>query len=229
MATDIFVNIKDLPELTEAKNGDYIVVESTGGTSIIDFKNFIIPSANSIITNTVTQNTDSLINLSSYVSISDNKLSAAISILDTSFTNLSTTVSNIVAGSPYKQTAAKTQITITTGNREATGLLPSGILWTTSDIFISPANAYAAKFPAYATSIDTMEDSTIPVINIRGKFTRPKIVLAGSETPLRINTTSLLVSASDVLSLINNLGVIEEDIAAAEDAIYNIYAIKFLS
>ena len=29
MATDVFINVKDLPELSEVRNGDYIIVEST--------------------------------------------------------------------------------------------------------------------------------------------------------------------------------------------------------
>jgi hypothetical protein len=67
MANEVFINIKDLPELTEINNGDYIVVETSTGTHILDFINLIIPPANSVLTNIVSDNTTAVINISSIV------------------------------------------------------------------------------------------------------------------------------------------------------------------
>lgn len=40
------VNINDLPVFEEIKSGTYILIESTDGTGIIDYKNFIIGTEN---------------------------------------------------------------------------------------------------------------------------------------------------------------------------------------
>ena len=40
------VNINDLPIFEEIKSGTYILIESTDGTGIIDYKNFIIGTEN---------------------------------------------------------------------------------------------------------------------------------------------------------------------------------------
>ena len=40
------VNINDLPVYEEIKSGSYILIETTDGTGIIDYKNFIIGTDN---------------------------------------------------------------------------------------------------------------------------------------------------------------------------------------
>ena len=40
------VNINDLPNIEEIKSGDYILIENSDGTGIIDYKDFIIGTEN---------------------------------------------------------------------------------------------------------------------------------------------------------------------------------------
>ena len=42
---NVFINIKDLPEVQQVNNGDYLVIETQDGTSIIDFQNFMKKSS----------------------------------------------------------------------------------------------------------------------------------------------------------------------------------------
>ena len=90
MASEIFINIKDLPEITEPTNGEYLLIETSTGTHIIDFANFVIPTANTVITATVEQNTTAILTLSSDYTSADATLSANIDTANTNYQNLST-------------------------------------------------------------------------------------------------------------------------------------------
>jgi hypothetical protein len=43
---NIYVNIKELPQLDEVQPGDLLIVETDTGTNVIDFSNFILPPEN---------------------------------------------------------------------------------------------------------------------------------------------------------------------------------------
>lgn len=43
---NIYVNIKELPQLDEVQPGDLLIVETDAGTNVIDFSNFILPPQN---------------------------------------------------------------------------------------------------------------------------------------------------------------------------------------
>jgi hypothetical protein len=43
---NIYVNIKELPQLDEVQPGDLLIVETDAGTNVIDFSNFILPPEN---------------------------------------------------------------------------------------------------------------------------------------------------------------------------------------
>jgi hypothetical protein len=178
MATEVFINIKDLPELTEVKNGDYIIVETSTGTSIINFENFIIPTSNSIITTTVNQNTDGLIVLSAtttknstnidtvssnveklmtdvdYLSSRDNN-STVLSLstkIDTNTTNIS--ILNDSLNNMSQTYVGKVKITIPTGGSYETGTIsPLNSSIAAEDIVITPANGYATSHMAYVHSV----------------------------------------------------------------------------
>ena len=49
----VFTNVADLDEIDEIQNGDYIVVESSDGTRIINFENFLIPIENTTFEQTI--------------------------------------------------------------------------------------------------------------------------------------------------------------------------------
>lgn len=43
---NIYVNIKELPQLDEMQPGDLLIVETDTGTNVIDFSNFVLPPEN---------------------------------------------------------------------------------------------------------------------------------------------------------------------------------------
>lgn len=237
MATDVFINIKDLPELTEVRNGDYIIVESTTGTHLIDFKNLIMPTANTIITNTVTQNTNAILSLSS--SNSSSTLSSQIESNKTDISSLSTNISNIVANKILNLNVAKTQVTISPGNIMGTDTLSQTGNWEISDIIITPANDYAAKYTAYPISIDTSGR-----VSIQANFTRTVLALTNTspsiavESSLRPSTTplssytvldytnSLKLNPSDLNDFLTSFTLSSIETTAENPAIYNVFAIK---
>lgn len=145
MATEIFINIKDLPEITEPKNGDFILVETSTGTHIIDFKNFIIPTDKTVITTTVEQNTTAIL---------------------TNTTNIGTVSASVISLSSQIGTPlylGKTQITISSGNNQSSGTVSPAPTKTlvSGDITITPANAYACSYPVYVSNVDSSGIVTI--------------------------------------------------------------------
>lgn len=198
MATEIFINIKDLPELTEIKNGDYIVIENATGTHIIDFQNFLIPTSNSVITTVVDQNTNGLIVLSAQSNTNSTSIATISSRVDTNEVKLNTLSASVIDNKIY---IGKTQITIPQNSRQSSSpLTPVDPNVVISDIIITPANAYASKYPAYVSNYNTSNGN----VTIIGSFHRNDVT-----------TFSNNVSSCSVV-----------DIPAEEIAIYNIVAIK---
>ena len=49
-----YTNILDLPQVVSIDNGDFLIVETSSGTSILDFQDFIIPLDNTTFGGTIT-------------------------------------------------------------------------------------------------------------------------------------------------------------------------------
>jgi hypothetical protein len=237
MATDVFINIKDLPELTEVSNGDYIIVESTTGTHLIDFKNLIMPTANTIISNTVAQNTNAILSLSTARDTTSSALTADVQASKTNISTMSGQIIDIMGKNILNLNVAKTQITISPGNKMSTGTWSQTGNWTLADVFITPANDYAAKFGAYPVSVSTK------TVTIQGAFTRTSLILRNTpfiavESSARPSTTALsgftVGGYTDTLSLnpndldnfLTSFSLSSVDIPAEDDAVYNVYAFR---
>jgi len=237
MATDVFINIKDLPELTEVRNGDYIIVESTTGTHLIDFKNLIMPTANTLISTTVNQNTNAIYSLSTAKDTSVPILSADLEVTKTNITSLSDKVTNILGKNVLNLNVGKARVSIEAGNKMVTTTLSQTGNWTVEDIIITPANAYAAKFPAFPVSVTTKQ------VTIQAPFTRTSLVLRNTpsvhvESSARPSTSplsgftvggytdTLNLNPNDLDNFVTSFGLSSIEISAEEEAIYNVYAIK---
>ena len=228
MASEIFINIKDLPEITEPNNGEYLLIETSTGTHIIDFANFIIPTANTVITTAVEQNTTAILNISAAYTAGDNSLSAdldttntKLETLSTSTLELSSKVDNLstfntnveslsaLTTNLYNNVAVfqnyyvgKCQVTIPTGGTQGNNILDplsTSITLYQNDIIVTPANEYAAKYNAYVTGINN------GVITLKGSFHK-----LYAEIPA-LSSKTLITS---------------EDGVADAAAIYNVVAIK---
>ena len=204
MANEIFINIKDLPELTEPANGEYLLLETSTGTHIIDFANFIIPTANTVITTTVEQNTTAILNLSTGYTIGDAVLSAGIDDTNIKLETLSASTLELssTVGTFQNVYLGKTQITIPFGGSQGSNILSplsTSINLVESDFVITPANQYATKQSAYITTIDN------GVVTIKGGFYKLYAEISA------LNSKTLITS---------EVGLAEED------AVYNVMAIK---
>ena len=230
MATEIFINIKDLPEITEIANGQYIPVETNTGTHIIDFKNLLLPADNTLITATVTQNINAITTLTETV----NTLSAStFATIDSTFSTLNTTYASIsgvlesISDSVSKgiyNFVAKSSITIPIYNSSASNAITPNTdtskSFSVSDLIVIPTNLYAAQHPAYVSNFD----QTNGIITITGVFSKTQLAFNDANT--NNLTTSDSVSGLSFSNLLNCLKLEEVTGAATETATYAVIGIK---
>ena len=214
MANEVFINIKDLPQLTEINNGDYIVVETSTGTHIIDFLNFLIPPANNVLTTTVSDNTTAVINISSVVVDNSNKIDSlstdltnsvntTVGALADTIDQLAAAVVNLSYYNTYNGTLymGKCQISINAGSKTGVNILfpvlsTTGVTLDKMDILVTPANLYASRFGVFVDDV-----TSTSVVRLKGGFTRYDV----SGSPPSITLV---------------------DIPAEQDALYNVIAFK---
>lgn len=168
-STNAKINIKDLPEIQSVSNGDYLIVESTDGTYIIDYENFIIGPENTTLTASVEQNATDIASVSATASTQIQSLS----------TEMYSTFSRVYVG--------RATIQIDSGISNSALLSPrppvdmDSILPT--DVIITPANADACKYPAYLSFIDNTEESR-GYLTITAPFTKKSYSISGAVTSL---------------------------------------------
>lgn len=89
---NIYVNIKELPQLDQVQPGDLLIVETDTGTSVIDVNNFILPPENTTFYGEINDLANSVIVLSGYFQdVTDAFLNVAT---DLNF-SLTQTISNV--------------------------------------------------------------------------------------------------------------------------------------
>lgn len=89
---NIYVNIKELPQLDQVQPGDLLIVETDTGTNVIDFSNFILPPENTTFYGELENITSELIGLSGDITTATLGFLLTASELTTSLTN---TISNV--------------------------------------------------------------------------------------------------------------------------------------
>lgn len=203
MASEVYINIKDLPELSQINNGDYILVETSTGTHTLNFENLLLPTENTVITTTVNQNASAFNN---YVLNLSSNLDALYSSTDTLSSDLETLSASYEANKNSLSALANTNIayglvSIKSGDYTGSIVINLGTTYYSNNILISPANKYAATYPAYVDNIN----SSTNLITLRGTFNTPVATLN-----LALSTVSLSTNY----------------IPAEEEAIYNVFVIK---
>lgn len=91
VSDDLFVNIKSLPATYDVNVGDYLIVETTTGTRIIDFKDFLITLDNTTFKSIIEAQSTAIIELSTTVNslLADNaSLTTRVEELETFRTNV---------------------------------------------------------------------------------------------------------------------------------------------
>lgn len=93
---NIYVNIKELPQLDEVQPGDLIIIETDTGTNTIDFSNFILPPENVTFYGEITQLQEDITTINSELSTATSNFTTSatnlISELDTAVNNVTTQV-----------------------------------------------------------------------------------------------------------------------------------------
>lgn len=183
MANDVFINITDLQSITEVADGDYIIVETPAGTRIIDFKDFIVPNKNILLSSTVSENTTAIINNKSQIDatlaiintnleqVSGNSFSQSRSNLlftETVSSTLDTKI-NTLSSKIY---VLKTQVTIPLNNtsKDFTVIPTYTLELKSQDLSITPANKYAASNSAYVSNISYNSTNNTNIITITAPF-----------------------------------------------------------
>lgn len=218
MASEVYINIKDLPELSQINNGDYIIVETSTGTHILNFENLLMPTQNTVITTTVNQNASAF---NSYVTNLSTNLDTLFSSTDTLSSDLGTLSASYEENKNSLSALANTYIayglaTIKEGDYTASIVIDAGTNYNSNNILISPVNKYAALYPAY---VDTINSST-NLITLRGTFNTKNIVYTNT------TTSTLSVNNGDLNTVLNTLTLSTVLIPAEEDALYNVFVIK---
>tara|TARA_R110000772_G_scaffold22024_2_gene59923 strand:+ start:290 stop:871 length:582 start_codon:yes stop_codon:yes gene_type:complete len=75
---DLIYNVKELPETFAVAAGDLLLIETDGGTTIMDFANFVIGLDNTTFGTTITQHSTDIAALSSDVATLSSKIDADI-------------------------------------------------------------------------------------------------------------------------------------------------------
>jgi len=102
---NIYVNIKELPQLDEMQPGDLLVVETDTGTNVIDYTNFILPPENVTFYGEITQLQDDVDTINDTLSSATvnfavsaasliTELDAAVEVVTTQIQEFSATYSN---------------------------------------------------------------------------------------------------------------------------------------
>lgn len=102
------VNIKKLPIINDIKKGDFLIVETTDGTNIMDFRNFLITLDNTTFGSTFLEYSTRINTISSNLALSVGDLgtktttnTANIAFLNTQVETLSAVSETIVNGFPH--------------------------------------------------------------------------------------------------------------------------------
>ena len=149
MASEVFINIKNLPETDQINNGDYLIVETPAGTNILNFENFIITTANTTFSNLLsTNNVDNAANITTSI----NALSATIS----------QTYPKVYYG--VATIDLKTNKSATVNLTPAPPTSDVVKLITLNDVIITPANSNSLSNPVYV--LELIKDTINPSINI---------------------------------------------------------------
>ena len=159
------INILDLPVVENVAAGDYLVLETPDGTSIIDYENFIIGLENTTLSVTVSAISNDV------VAINENLLST----IDTLSTQIYDNFKQVYIGTSY--------ITIDSG-RTATSYLdpipPKELEFLEDkDFIIMPANETACLYPCFITDIINNLDAGWGTFSVRAPFKRSNSVVQG--------------------------------------------------
>ena len=104
-----YLNIKELPEISDVISGDFLIVETPNATSILDFANFVITLDNTTFSDIIITNTTNTLLLSSQVISLSSEVNTYVDTLSSQIISLSSVVDTyaIFSLSGYNSTGPK--------------------------------------------------------------------------------------------------------------------------
>lgn len=180
MSTSKKINIKALPQTLEIADGDFLVVEKSDGTYILDYADIVLETGKTAITTQVDENTTAIADLSATMETRVADLSAQ------------------VYADMQKVYVGKATITIGSGSQATANLTPRPAddvpVLVASDFIITPANEAACKYPGFVSYVENYDEH-------RGYFTLDAALTRTVYTVSVDNVTSLFSSALSSSSL----------------------------
>ena len=104
-----YLNIKELPEISDVISGDFLIVETPNATSILDFANFVITLDNTTFSDIIITNTTNTLLLSSQVISLSSEVNTYVDTLSSQIISLSSVVDTyaVFSLSGYNSTGPK--------------------------------------------------------------------------------------------------------------------------
>lgn len=133
-------NVKELPQLEEIIEGDFIIVENDLGTHILDFKDFVVGPNNTSFYNTIVSLCSRSISMSATVDAKNQALSSNI------ITQVNTKINSLTANYPRYYVVYPETLTVVNGlryanvnfNSELASIVPA-------DVNVIPTNDIASS------------------------------------------------------------------------------------
>tara|TARA_R110000868_G_scaffold195933_1_gene441741 strand:- start:33 stop:536 length:504 start_codon:yes stop_codon:yes gene_type:complete len=142
--SNLFVNIKNLPQSNAINSGDYLIVETPNGTQILDFADFIITSANTTFSSVLSSDS---------TSYTDSRIASLSATVNTEFDKI-----YYGKGTVNVQNATTATVVLT-----PTPSVDVASSITTTDVIITPSNAAAAAANAYISAVSRAASNAITV------------------------------------------------------------------
>lgn len=138
-------NIKDLPQLEEVVDGNYLIIENQFGTNILDFKNFVIGPTNASFYNTIVSLSTFAVSMSATVNNQYQTLTA------TTLSAINTKVGALTSNYPRYFEVYPNTISIPNGTKVGSTDFNSELgNIRVNDVNIVPTNSFAASVNYFA-------------------------------------------------------------------------------
>lgn len=144
----LYVNIKELPAINDINNGDFLIVETPDGTSIIDYQDFFITLQNTTFESTIDNLQTDTQTISADLIDLENKLSP-VYVTNTVNKTLDATNNNQV----FISTNTSTVVGATLVDNKVIYTIPTNL----------PTNFYAKILRAGSGSVDIIPDSGVAI------------------------------------------------------------------
>lgn len=217
------INIKSLPQTLEIADGDFLVVEKSDGTYVLDYADVVLETGKTAITTQVDENTTAIADLSATMETRVSDLSA-----------------QVYSDMPRVYIGRAT-VTIGSGSQSTANLTPRPTsdvpVLIPSDFIITPANEAACRYPGVVSYVENFEEhrgyftidadlkKTIYTVTIDNAASLVGVSSTVSST-LTSSSLTAKISGFSISDLISNLGVTSNAINTVTDTVDGSYLVQ---